>query len=399
MCESANPARRLCVYVTYNKEHKVKEYMGHMLKSLRKCVTSLYVVCNYPEILDGYDYIRPYADAVFRRENKGFDAGAYKDMICTLLGWDTIYKYDEIILANDSFLGPFYSLNGYFDMMSDVPCDFWGMTRNFGGEYKESIIGKYESHVQSYFVVCRERLLHSSDFRDFWEKFVYPNTYDEAILYFEHAINHMCRDKGFNALALTDVWGLTFEKDVNPYRAYAFELIRDYKLPLLKKKSIQIHNMGFPNAIKAVDFIEAENLYPSNLIWEAIDSQFYIENYAPGEANCLEQFCNKFSKIYIYGAGVCGKNLVLYFEKKGWKLDGILVSDKAEQDIACMAFEEAEIDDETGIIVSVRRKNVSEEIVRYIEKNSNCKREQLFVIYDCKALRVPHTPPPHLTDT
>lgn len=380
---------RLCIYVTYNREHKIKEYIGYMLKSLRDCVTSLYVVCNYPEILDGYDYIRPYADAVFCRENKGYDGGAYKDMLCTLIGWDIIYQYDEIILANDSFIGSFYSLNRYFDLMSDVSCDFWGMTRNFGGEYKDSIIGEYESHVQSYFVVCRERLLHSSYFRDFWEKLVYPKTYDEAILYFEHAINHMCKDKGFKALALTDVWGLTFEKDVNPYRSYSFELIKDYKLPVLKKKSIMIPNLGFPNAIKAVDYIEAEKLYPSNLIWEVIDSQFYIENYAPGKANCLEQFYNKFNKIYIYGAGVCGKNLVLYFEKKGWKLDGILVSDRSEQDIECTVFEEVEIDDETGIIVSVRHKNVSEEIIRYIETKSNCKREQLFVIYDCKAIRVP----------
>lgn len=380
---------RLCIYVTYNREHKIKEYMGYMLKSIRECVTSLYVVCNYPEILAGYDHIQPYADAVFCRENKGYDAGAYKDMLCTLIGWDTIYKYDEIILANDSFIGPFYSLSGYFDLMSDVPCDLWGMTRNFGGEYKDSIIGKYESHVQSYFVVCRERLLHSSYFRDFWEKLVYPKTYDETILYFEHAINHMCKDKGFNALALTDVWGLTFEKDVNPYRSYSFELIRDYKLPALKKKSIMITNIGFSNAIKAVDYIEAENLYPSNLIWELIDSQFYIEDYAPEDVNCLEWFCNKFKKVYIYGAGVCGKNLVLYFEKKGWKQNGILVSDKTAQEIECTAFEEAEIDDETGIIVSVIHQDASEEIMKYIETKSKCKREQLFVIYDCKAIRVP----------
>ena len=145
-----------------------------------------------------------------------------------------------------------------------------------------------------------------------------------------------------------------------------------------------IYNKGFANALKAIAFIEDHNLYPVNWIWEWVDSQFYIGDSALGKANCLQRFCARFSKIYIYGAGVCGKNLILYYEKKGWKQNGILVSDKAGQYIECTTLEDAEIDDKTGIIVSVIRKDVSEEIVKYIETKSKCKRDQLFKIYDCK---------------
>lgn len=81
--------------------------------------------------------------------------------------------------------------------------------------------------------------------------------------------------------------------------------------------------------------------------------------------------------------------MVLYFDIKGWKQNGILVSNKAGQDIECTTFEEAEIDDETGIIVSVIHQDAPKEIVKYIETRSKCKREQLFVIYDCKAIRIP----------
>ena len=85
--------KRLCIYVTYNKENQIKEYMGYMLKGLRDNVTTLYVVCNYAEILEGMEYIAPYVDNIFYRENKGLDAGAYKDMLCTFIGWAAVVRF------------------------------------------------------------------------------------------------------------------------------------------------------------------------------------------------------------------------------------------------------------------------------------------------------------------
>lgn len=381
--------KRLCIYVTYNRENKIREYMGYVLKGFRNYVTTLYVACNYPKILDGEEYIKPYADDIFYRENKGLDAGAYKDVLCTFIGWDKVYQYDELIIMNDSFLGPLYDMGRYFDLMEDVTCDFWGMTRNFGGEYDDSFIGKYETHIQSYYLVFRRRVLTSGQFKDFWEGLVYPGTYDGAIFYFEHKLYNLLKQEGFIPMALTDVWGMVFEHDVNPYRMFSLELIRDKGLPILKKKCIQITNPGFANSLKAVEYIEANNLYPARLIWDMLDNQFYIENYAPDGMNCLEFFYKKFKKIYIYGAGVCGKNLALYFEHKGWKQDGLLVSDKAGQDTECALFDDIHIDDETGIIISVIHEDMSKEIVQYIETNSACKREQMFVVYDCKTIRLP----------
>ena len=374
---------RLCIYVTYNKENKIMEYMGYMLKALKECAAKIYVVCNYPEILDGYDYISPYVDSVFYRENIGYDAGAFKDALCTLIGWDTVCEYDELILVNDSFFGPLWDLTGYFTLMREKKWDYWGMTRQFSGELASTGY-KYRPHVQSYFLVFSKKVFSCFQFRNFWEEFTYPNTFIEAVLKFELKLNECLEDNGFSSVTLTDVKGATFKDNEIAFLLYPFELIKDLRIPLLKKNSLMIYNKGFANALKAIAFIEDHNLYPENWIWEWVDSQFYIDKYALGKANSLKQFCDQFSKIYIYGAGVCGKNLLLYFEKKGWKQNGILVSDKAGQDIECTTLKEVEIDDKTGIIVSVIHKDVSEEIVKHIETKSKCKRDQLFKIYDCK---------------
>lgn len=376
---------RLCIYVTYNRENKIEAYMGYILKALREHIADIYAVCNYPQILDGAEYIEPYIDGIFYRENIGYDSGAYKDMLCSILGWDKVYQYDELILLNDSFFGPFYDMKRFFDLMEDVTCDFWGMTRHFSGILDSRY--PFKPHVQSYFLVFRSKVLFSEQFRNFWDNFAYPKTYVEAILEFEIKISEYLDNEGFASKALTDVWGIEFGENVDPCLFNSLELIRDRGLPILKKKCVKIRNSQFADAIKSVEFLESNHLYPTGWIWDAIDSQFNIENYALENTNSLELFYNRYSKVYIYGAGLCGKNLVLYFEKKGWKLNGILVSDKVGQDIECTAFEEAEIDDETGIIVSVLRRDTSEEIVKYIETKSKCKREQLFVIYECKAIR------------
>lgn len=379
---------RLCIYVTYNKQNRIEAYVGYMLKAFRNHVTTLYVVCNYPKILDGIEYVEPYADDIFYRENKGYDAGAYKDMLCTILGWDKVYQYDELILMNDSFLGPFYDLDRYFTIMEQQNCDFWGMTRSPAGEYKD-VKYKFDSHIQSYFIVFRSTIITSNVFKDFWEKFICPVKFIDAIIDFEVTLNITLKKNGFISSSLTDTWGMTFPKDVNPILHCVPDLIRDQGFPILKKKALLIRNAGFADVLKAVEFIDIQKLYPADWIWKMIDSQFYIEHYAPDGMNCLEFFYNKFSKIYIYGAGVCGKNLVLYFEHKRWKQDGILVSDIAGQDTECTLFDDACIDDETGIIISVIHEDVSKEIIQYIEANSTCKREQMFVIYDCKAIRLP----------
>ncbi len=375
--------KRLCIYMTYNKENKIEEYIGYMLKALRGYTTTLYVVCNFPVILSGLEYIEPYIDKIYYRENRGLDAGAYKDMLCNLVGWDTVYQYDELILMNDSFFGPFYDFGNYFDLMENIACDFWGMTRNFPGEYAP--VGKYPSHIQSYFLIFCSRVLKSNQFRRFWEELVYPKTYPEAILNYELKINEVLKNSGYVPRALTDVWGMVFEGNKNPYLYYSLELIRDKKSPILKKKSLLITNKGFANALEAVIFIEDNKLYPTDWIWNVIDSQFYMEGYPSRTVNCLECFVRKYHKVYIYGAGLCGKNLLLYFTQKGWESNGFLVSNQTGQNTECILFDNACINDKTGIIVAVLHSEVSKKIVEYI--GDRCNKDQLFEICKCTGVR------------
>ena len=92
--------KRICIYLTYDKQKIADKYIGFMLKELRTCVEFLVVVCNTPFIAEGRENLEAYADAVFYRENTGFDAGGYKDALCHLIGWDKVLAFDELVLVN-----------------------------------------------------------------------------------------------------------------------------------------------------------------------------------------------------------------------------------------------------------------------------------------------------------
>jgi len=374
---------RLCIYLTYNKENRIYPYMGHTLGAMKKCVSKLYVVCNYDSIKCGMEYVLPYADDIIYRENKGFDAGAYKDMLCDILGWDEVTKYDELILMNDSFFGPFFPMEPYFERMEAERCDFWAFVRAPGIILKTT---QYGTYIQSYFLVFRRTALISSAFQNYWKQLDYPTTFTEAVRIFEVGLSDYMEHNKFRSSTFTDLWGMSFGKNVNPNYEHSLELIRDHRMPFFKKKNLLMRNPGLKNALQAVEYIEQQKLCPVEWIWPVMDEQFHADN-DPLDGNSLERFVMKYRRIYIYGAGVGGKNLLLYFEHKGWKAEGLIVSDKSKQEVECIALEEAAIDAETGIIVSVIRPEVAEEIIEAI--GNRCSREQMFLLSDCGRTRLP----------
>lgn len=106
-----------------------------------------------------------------------------------------------------------------------------------------------------------------------------------------------------------------------------------------------------------------------------------------GPCNSLEIFYRNYSSIYIYGAGVCGKNLALYFEYKGWEFKNFVVTDKVTADIQTMNIMDIEINRNTGIIIAVIDEKTAKEIEESI--GERCTKKQLFFLWNCRAIRLP----------
>ena len=369
--------KRLGIYVIYDCENIVDDYIGYMLQELRKVVDCLVVVCNFKEIRSGIQNINDYADRIYYRDNTGFDAGAYKYALCCCIGWSEISAYEELVLLNDSFYGPFYPMRNLFAKMDKISVDYWGLTKSPAG----TLTGKYTygSHIQSFFLAFRKPILDDRRFRNFWESMPYPKSFLQAVRVFELACNKLLDECGWNGTALSDLSQHKYhiKANENPYMLYSYELVRYAEIPVLKRKSLDLRFQGVSNALKALKYIEDQGGYNVQLIKKHILRIGQpLHEKAKLDFYRLDKFYYSHTRIYLYGAGILGKNLAEYFDYRGWSFECFLVTDSCHSLNNCEIFDNAVIAEEDGIIIAVGTKEAYVQIKDLIKKR--CTEKQIF---------------------
>lgn len=368
--------KRLGIYVIYDSDRTIDEYIAKVLSGLRSNLSKLIIVCNFTEIISGFEYIEKYADEIKCRENIGFDAGAYKDVFQKLYSSGEIYKFDEVLLANDSFYGPVDSFDPAFTLMEKVDCNYWGLTKYPGGTYEGRRI---LPHIQSYFICFKKDVVNSRVFYDFWHQMEYPETFVEAVFNFEFCMNQTLEEAGFNGMAYMDrIPGrLDVKFGENPYMRYPFELIKDFKLPVIKRKAFDFENDGFSNALAAFSYIDKYKKFDVDIIRKHLMRTSRQPGDTPKfDLDALHNFYNLHSNIYIYGAGGWGKNLASYFAFKGWNFKNYIVSKKDGWEEKVIQYDEADLKESDGIVIAVGKKKVIEEIYDMISMKH--KAEHIF---------------------
>ena len=92
--------KRLGIFVFYDKEGIVDNYVCYLLKNLEKFLDHLIIICNGQLTDKGRKRLEAFSDDIHIRENTGYDAMAYKLAMTEYLGWDEILKYDEVLTFN-----------------------------------------------------------------------------------------------------------------------------------------------------------------------------------------------------------------------------------------------------------------------------------------------------------
>ena len=259
--------KRFGIYIIYDSDNIVDTYIGFMLQELRKVVQCMVVVCNNKYIDKGIENIEPYADKIFYRENIGYDAGGFKDTLCTFIGWDELGQFDELILANDSVFGPFRSMKEIFGEMAKETCDFWGMTK-----HKETLL--IPEHLQSFFLVFRKKILHSKVFQDFWESLPYYYSFNEVVEQYEMKLTNFFYKKGYKFACYSDMEPNDTDNIENNFVQYGFisnELVRRRHFPFLKRKSINyttLNQQTQENIPQVLAYVKNHTEYDVNMIYE-----------------------------------------------------------------------------------------------------------------------------------
>ena len=194
--------RRAAIYLFFDPQGQVDEYVTYKLKRLRPHVERLVVVANEPLTGEGLALLESVADEVLVRQNVGYDVGAYKDAI-THVGLETLAEYDELVLLNYTFFGPIGSFDELFAKMEAKEIDFWGVTDH--GEVRPNPVRNAPDpsvlprHIQSTWIAVRQRMLQSKVFAQYWREMPPITSYDDSVQYHEARFTQFFERRGFTS--------------------------------------------------------------------------------------------------------------------------------------------------------------------------------------------------------
>lgn len=266
-------AKRLGLYVFYNKKGQVNGYVKYLLKEMKRVLTDIAIVCNGELDDAGKEYLQTQTACLFIRENAGFDAGAYKDVILNKLGLEKIREYDTLVMFNSSFYGPLYPMEEVFEKMDSKSLDFWGITA--GGS---DSVGSTPYHIQSYFLVMTRDILQSPHFEEYWNTQNECVRFHDAVVNFELRVTPFFRERGFKCDTIIPLEAIRkeYKKVGNLLNQMQYELIRNYKCPVLKRK-YACNSTGDAVAQNNTDIMRCvitQTKYDVDLIWEDIISEY-----------------------------------------------------------------------------------------------------------------------------
>ena len=261
--------KRLAIYMFYDPDGVVDDYVTYKLDSLARHDCELLVVVNGHLNEGGQKKLASVNAHVIERENEGFDVWAYREALL-FVGWDRLSSYDEVVLLNYTFYGPLFPWSEMFDEMDSKSVDFWGISAHKAIEHSFADGVALPYHIQSHFIVVRQRMLKTESFRSYWEEMPTIKSYNDSVILHESRFT-----KHFSALGFRYAVYVNDEDSTSAYPIFHHvdEAIRK-RCPILKRR-IFFHNPVFMdlNAInvnKALDVVRDTSDYDLSLIWKNI---------------------------------------------------------------------------------------------------------------------------------
>lgn len=180
--------KRACVFAHYDSANVLDPYVRYYLGSLCQvidCVVLVTVSALDPKV---HTELAALGVRVIARSNEGYDFCSYKLGLASI----ELSNFDEVVLCNDSVYGPFVELHELFDRMTELQCDFWGVSDSY----------EIAHHIQSYFMVFRRTVIESYAYTSFWQSVQPLNDKAEVIRKYEVGLSQQLIAAGFTPSSL-----------------------------------------------------------------------------------------------------------------------------------------------------------------------------------------------------
>ncbi len=224
--------KRVAIFASFSGNGTVASHNLHYLDGLRTCCDAVYFVSDNPLFEEEQKKLRNLVNGMIVSRHGEYDFGSYRRGWEWIMNNNILLEDDELLFCNDSCYGPFYPFEKVFAKMADRECDFWGLT-TYNIRHKKS--GRLRPHLQSFFLVFKNRVHTSGIFREFMMSIqkLPPPVRENVVERYEFEITNLLEDAGFTMDAyipeeVSDrLAGLIYKGGT---------LIEKYNMPLLKVK-------------------------------------------------------------------------------------------------------------------------------------------------------------------
>ena len=250
--------RRAVVFAHYDKDSIIDDYVIYYLKELKKISDTIVFVscCNLAD--KEIEKLNGIASHVIAQIHDEYDFGSYKRGFLYLQ--DKLNEFNELIFANDSCYGPLYPLEKVFSKMENENSDFWGITKNNFG-YKKNLKHFFvkRPHVQSYFIVFKQKIFTQDFFADFMQSIKHLQTKKEIISKYEIGLTELLKEKGFKFKTFINAYENINNTTILKWR----QIIEKYQMPFVKKSLFDLKNT---DAATIEGYYKLLGNYPVDLI-------------------------------------------------------------------------------------------------------------------------------------
>ena len=167
----------------FDPEGGIAPHTRRQVEALAEDVEDVVVVTTAELRDDSRRWLRERARLV-ERPNYGYDFYSYK------VGLETagdLTSYAEVVVCNDSYVGPLRRYADIFAEMAPRAVDFWGFTAT----------ERVKPHIQSFFVTFRPWTVDSAAFRRFWGEMQPLSDRKQVIVQYEVGLSQTLYDAGF----------------------------------------------------------------------------------------------------------------------------------------------------------------------------------------------------------
>jgi len=255
-------------------------------------------------------------------------------------------QYDELVLLNDTFYGPFEPFSKIFETMEKRDVDFWGFTANYDSEdgYGTSESGYIKAHVQMFLIAFRNTVLISDAFDNYWKNYDVEHmlSFHDVVIKHELTFTNYLEENGFCWDTYVDLAYFKSEKKERNYNIYgysSYNLIQNFNCPFIKRKNLIFDksdalyiNSGMDGR-NCLDYIKNNHLYNldyifKNLIrlynpidlYQGLGLNYIVTEQKKNNKNCLIYMhisdCKTFRLLDRYLSKIEEHDVILVTENK-----------------------------------------------------------------------------------